>query len=360
MIPFVDLKKQELAYREELNAAVSRVLTSGHYILGEEVHSLERELSAYTKVKHVISCASGTDALEMSLVALGLKPSDEVLIPDFSFISPAECVARLGGIPKFVDISKETFLLDSAALESQITEKTVGIIAVHLFGQGVSETILKTLAKKHSLWLLGDSAQAFGSLQNGKSVLNFGDISTTSFYPTKPLGAFGDGGAIFTNNDLLAEKIKKLRNHGMILPYEHEFLGFNSRLDELQAAILKVKLNHFDEELVRRNQNAEIYNSFFQNFSDIQIPKIESGNTSTFAQYSLQAENRNFWLTLLQKANIPTAIYYKTPLSKQPCFLSLKNKENLNAEICAECVFSIPVCAFTNAEKIIEKIKKEL
>lgn len=361
MIPFINLSAQRNFYRSELEEAEARVLNSGNYIGGVEVQNFEKELTAYTGVAHSITCASGTDALELALNALGLQPGDEVIIPDFSFISPAECVIRLGGIPRFADILPETFLLDPADLMPLITEKTVGIIAVHLFGQTAAMEILSSIAKSHGLWLLGDGAQSFGAMRNGKHCESLADITITSFYPTKPLGAYGDGGALFTNNPELAEKIRKLANHGAKSRYYHEINGKNSRLDALQAAILRVKLKHFDEEQKKREKNIEAYNRFFSKFPNLEIPTIDSGNISTFAQYTLRSKERNYWLNIFDKAEIPTGIYYPRPLSGQPCFSHLKKqmKNSGAARACHE-VFSIPACAFTEVEKIIHLLQMQL
>lgn len=359
MIPFVNLKAQRNAYREELLEAEARVLDSGCYIGGEEVHALEQELASYTGVQHVATCASGTDALELSLAALGLAPGDEVIVPDFTFISPAEAVANLGGTPRFADISALTFLLDPECLEALITPRTVGIIAVHLFGQTAPMAELEAFAKQHNLWLLGDAAQAFGAKQNGKHSVAYGDISITSFYPTKPLGAYGDGGAVFTNNATLAERVRKLANHGTLSRYFHEIPGKNSRLDALQAAVLRVKLTHLDEEIKKRNANARAYNTFFKNFDDVQIPAIAKDNYSTYAQYTLRANERDEWLSRCDKADVPTSIYYPRTLSNQPCFASLPSlKKNARAARASHEVFSLPICPFTDVQQIIDKLKK--
>lgn len=361
MIPFVNLTAQRNFLRKELEEAEARILNSGNYIGGSEVQNFEKELSLYTGMANSITCASGTDAIELALNALGLRPGDEVIIPDFSFISPAECVYRLGAIPRFADILPDTFLLDPADLMPLITPKTKGIIAVHLFGQTAAMEILHSIAKSHDLWLLGDAAQSFGAKRNNKHCESLANITITSFYPTKPLGAYGDGGALFTNDDILAEKIRKLANHGSKSRYFHELNGKNSRLDALQAAILRVKLEHFDEELKKRQKNAEIYNQFFSQFPDLTIPYIDPENTSTYAQYTLRAKDRNKWLSICDSAEIPTGIYYPRPLSKQPCFMNIERQmKNSGASRACHEVFSLPVCAYTNVEEIIQKIKSVL
>ncbi len=361
MIPFVNLKAQRDAYRAELLEAESRVLDSGRYILGHEVDLLEQELAVYSGCKHVITCGNGTDALEMALMALGLREGDEVIVPDFTFISPAECVCRLGAKPRFVDISAETFLLDPECVEACITPKTVGILAVHLFGQSAKNEALQKLAEKHHLWILGDAAQAFGALRNGKHVVASGNVSVTSFYPTKPLGAYGDGGAVFTNDDKIAERVYKLRNHGARSPYFHEIIGKNSRLDAFQAAVLRVKLKHLDEELAVRRQNAERYDAFFKKFEDVQTPRIEAENISSYAEYTLRSVNRSDWLAVFERAAIPTEIYYPRTLTAQPCFSFLPPipKNPRAARACHE-VFSLPVCAFSAVGEILKRIEAAL
>lgn len=358
MIPFVNLQAQRNAYRDEFLEAEARVLESGNYIGGKEIAELEEKLSEFTGAKNVITCASGTDALELALAALELRPGDEVIVPDFTFISPAECVARLGGIPRFADIDAKTFLISSENLEELITPKTVGIIAVHLFGQTAQMEAIEKIAKDHGLWVLGDAAQAFGAKRNEIHSVNYGDISITSFYPTKPLGAYGDGGAIFTKNSRLAEQVRKLANHGSVSRYFHEIPGKNSRLDAFQAAILKVKLKHFETELKMREKNFLAYNDFFETLEDIQIPSIDNGNTSTYAQYTLRSINRGQWLEKFDKANIPTCIYYPRTLSNQPCFENIiRGKKNARAARASHEVFSLPICAFTDVEAIIDSIK---
>ena len=357
MIPFINLQAQREAYKKEFLQAEQEVLDSGCYIGGPVVKALEAELAKYTGAKHVITCGSGTDALTVALLALGLKPEDEVIIPDFTFIAPAECVMQLGGVPRFADIDAETLQINVESIEYRITPKTKGIIAVNLFGQCPDYKKIKECAQVHGLWLIEDSAQAFGATQCGQNACTFGDISITSFYPAKPLGCYGDGGALFTHNDELAQKIRLIANHGSSTRYLHEICGMNSRLDAIQAAVLRVKLRHLDEELKVRERNAQKYNVFFASIPGITPQKIAEGNTSTYAQYTLLVENRDTFLKQLESVQIPYCIHYPIPLHKQPCFKVLaQGNENKNAIEASHQVVSLPMCAFTNVDAIVERL----
>ena len=357
MIPFINLQAQREAYKKEFLQAEQEVLDSGCYIGGPVVKALEAELAKYTGAKHVITCGSGTDALTVALLALGLKPEDEVIIPDFTFIAPAECVMRLGGVPRFADIDAETLQINVESIEYRITPKTKGIIAVNLFGQCPDYKKIKECAQVHGLWLIEDSAQAFGATQYGQNACTFGDISITSFYPAKPLGCYGDGGALFTHDDELAQKIRLIANHGSSTRYLHEICGMNSRLDAIQAAVLRVKLRHLDEELKVRERNAQKYNVFFASIPGITPQKIAEGNTSTYAQYTLLVENRDTFLKQLESAQIPYCIHYPIPLHEQPCFKVLaQGNENKNAIEASHQVVSLPMCAFTNVDAIVERL----
>ena len=397
MIPFINIRAQREAYKSEFLKAEQEVLDSGCFIGGPAVENLETELAKYTGSAHAITCASGTDALTIALLALGLKPGDEVIVPDFTFIAPAECVMRLGGIPKFADIDAETLQISPKGIEARIGEKTRGIIAVNLFGQCAPYQEIQKLAKAHGLWLIEDAAQSFGAKQNGVSACTFGDISITSFYPAKPLGCYGDGGALFTQDEALAQKIRLIANHGSRTRYVHEICGMNSRLDAIQAAVLCVKLRHLDDELKARRENARKYDEFFAEFNSISKAagsadcvkitpqKIAEGNTSTYAQYTVLANNRDEFLQKLERAGIPYCIHYPMPLHEQPCFIKyqpdyiagalygppgiidtlppsivdeLLENANIHADHAAEQVVSLPFCAFTDVEGIVEKLKQ--
>ena len=365
MIPFINVRAQREAYLSEFKQAEQEVLDSGCFIGGPVVLALESELAEFTRAKHAITCGSGTDALTIALLALGLQPGDEVIVPDFTFIAPAECVMRLGGIPKFADIDPETLQVSVESIESLIGEKTRGIIAVNLFGQCAPYEKIRKCARANNLWLIEDSAQAFGAMQNGVPACTFGDISITSFYPAKPLGCYGDGGALFTANDELAQKIRLIANHGSQTRYIHEICGMNSRLDAIQAAVLRVKLRHFKDELKKRCENARKYNDFFGTVSGITPQKIATGNTSTYAQYTVLAEDRKSFIEKLDAAEIPYCIHYPQPLHTQPCFKGLvqacesaSRDGASNATGACQKVVSLPMCAFTDVEEIIARLRK--
>ena len=375
MIPFINIRAQREAYKSEFLSAEQEVLDSGCFIGGPAVENLETELAKYTGSAHAITCASGTDALTIALLALGLKPGDEVIVPDFTFIAPAECVMRLGGIPKFADIDAETLQIAPESVESLISEKTRGIIAVNLFGQCAPYQEIQKVAKAHGLWLIEDAAQSFGAKQNGVSACTFGDISITSFYPAKPLGCYGDGGALFTQDEGLAQKIRLIANHGSRTRYVHEICGMNSRLDAIQAAVLRVKLRHLDDELKARRKNACKYDEFFAEYNSavsvngdsdkvsngakVVPQKIAEGNTSTYAQYTVLADDRDSFIQKLDAAGIPHCIHYPQPLHEQPCFRELaQGRENKNAIAVSQKVVSLPFCAFTDVDAIVEKLKQ--
>ena len=411
MMPFVNITGQRDAYREEFLAAERAVLDSGCYIGGPEVAALEAELADFCNSAglnagkgsflggiagsdraepktRAVTCASGTDALTIALMALGLKPGDEVIVPDFTFIAPAECVAFLGGIPRFADIDPETLLIDPESVKALIGPQTRGIIGVDLFGQVADFNELWEIAVANDLWILEDAAQAFGatfapwegiSPNKPWRAGTIGSISITSFYPSKPLGCYGDGGAIFTHDAQLAEKVRMLANHGSKERYLHETVGLNSRLDALQAAILRVKLRHLEEELKVRRENARKYDEFFEEYNaglrasagagisgasagaKIVPQYIEHGCTSTYAQYTVLADDREAFIAKLDAAGIPHCIHYPQPLHEQPCFRELaQGSENKNAIETSKKAVSLPVCAFTDVDFIIDKLRSAL
>lgn len=374
MMPFVNLSAQRDAYRQELEKAEKAVLDSGCYIGGPEVQALERELSAYCGGVQTVTCGSGTQAIEIALMVLGLEPGDQVIVPDFTFIAPAECVAKLGGIPVFADIDPKTLQIDPESVKNLVGPKTKGIIAVNLFGQCAPYAPLRKIADEHGLWILEDSAQAFGATftasddgyntddgSGTRRACTFGDISITSFYPSKPLGCYGDGGAIFTANAKYAEKARLIANHGSCERYRHVEIGVNGRLDALQAAVLRVKLRHLDRELGQRAENAKVYDEFFKDMPGVMPQAIAEGNTSTYAQYTVLAENRDEFIARLNAAGIPYCIHYPMPLHKQACFevaAAGANSANcpVTEKICKQ-VISLPFCAFTDVKGVVEKLR---
>jgi len=347
---FVDLKSQYLAYKTEIDSAIADVIQTTSFINGPAVEKLEKELSDYIGVKHALTCSSGTDALLIAMMALGVKPADEIIVPAFSFIATASQIPLLGARPVFVDVDPVTYNIDPVAISAKITSKTVGIIPVSLYGQCADYDAIQVIADKHHLWVMEDGAQSFGATYKGKKSCSLTKISTTSFFPAKPLGCYGDGGAIFTSDDALADAIKKIKNHGQSKRYHHDVIGVNGRMDTLQAAITSVKLKHFDQELELRNRVANLYSEHLHHTVD--IPQVLPHNKSSWAQYTIRTDQREELRTKLQTAGIPTAIHYPIPLNEQKAFTYLNQSVPLpvSGQLARE-VLSLPMHAFiTEAE----------
>lgn len=315
---FIDLKTQYSLLKSEIDAGIQRVLDHGQYILGPEVDELEKRLAEFTGTKYCISVANGTDALQIALMALNIGPNDEVITPGFTYIATAETVAVLGAKPVYVDINPRTYNLDSDLLETAITPKTKAIIPVSLYGQCADFDSINAIASKHNIPVIEDAAQSFGATYKGRSSCNLSQIACTSFFPSKPLGCYGDGGAIFTNNDILATTLRQIARHGQDRRYHHIRVGVNSRLDTLQAAILLPKLRVFKEELEKRTVVAQRYNQLFSLQGFKETPYIEPYNQSAWAQYTICVPKREQVQQFLKSAEIPTAVYYPMPLNKQP------------------------------------------
>jgi UDP-2-acetamido-2-deoxy-ribo-hexuluronate aminotransferase len=315
---FIDLKSQYSFLKEEIDAGIQRVLDHGQYILGPEVAELESQLSQFTGAKHCISVANGTDALQIALMALNVGPGDEVITPGFTYIATAETVAVLGAKPVYVDIDPKTYNLDPSLLEGVITSKTKAIIPVSLYGQCADFDVINAVANKYKLPVIEDAAQSFGATYKGRNSCNLSQIACTSFFPSKPLGCYGDGGAIFTNDDALAIVLRQIARHGQDRRYHHIRVGVNSRLDTLQAAILLAKLKVFKEELEKRSAVAQRYNTLFSAQGFKETPFIEPHNESAWAQYTICVPRRDQVQEFLKQAGIPTAVYYPMPLNKQP------------------------------------------
>lgn len=347
---FIDLKSQYQHLRLEINAGIQRVLDHGQYILGPEVAELEGKLAAYTGAKYCITVANGTDALQIAQMALGIGAGDEVITPGFTYIATAETVALLGAKPIYVDVNKATYNLDPELLEASITNKTKAIIPVSLYGQCADFDAINAIADKYRIPVIEDAAQSFGATYKGRKSCNLSTIACTSFFPSKPLGCYGDGGAIFTNDDELAKVMRQIAHHGQEKRYHHIRVGVNSRLDTLQAAILLPKLNVLDEEINARNANANFYSKNLKN-PEIVTPFIEDGNKSSWAQFTLNIDKRDYWKQKLEKAGIPTAIHYPLPLNKQPAVanyeVSLPNGDYL-----AEHVLSLPCSPSLTPEEL--------
>ena len=317
-IDFANLKLAYQKHQSDFEKAMQKVLTSAAYIMGPEIEELERGLSAFTRANYAISCSSGTDALLLALMALDIKPGDEIITTPFTFIATAETIALLGAKPVFVDVDRVTYNVDPNKIECKITPKTKAIIPVSLYGQVADMDEINEIAKKHNLAVIEDAAQSFGATYKGKKSCNLSTIACTSFFPAKPLGCFGDGGAVFTNNYDLAEKIKSLRLHGQTKRYTHKYIGLGGRLDTLQAAILNVKLKHYNQDIKMRQNVAEHYNLLLRNV--LPTPEVKEYNTSVWAQYSIRVKARDVVQEKLKKVGIPTAVHYPTPLHLQECF----------------------------------------
>lgn len=315
---FIDLKTQYQKLKKEIDAGIQRVLDHGQYILGPEVAELEEKLAAYTGSKYCISVANGTDALQIAQMALGIGPGDEVITPGFTYIATAETVALLGAKPVYVDIDPKTYNLSPQLLEAAITPRTKAIIPVSLYGQCADYDAINEIAARHGIPVIEDAAQSFGATYKGKKSCNLTTIACTSFFPSKPLGCYGDGGAIFTNDDELAKVMRQIARHGQDRRYHHVRVGVNSRLDTLQAAVLLPKLRIFDEELSMRQKVAKIYTDFFGGDKNIITPFIECTNTSAWAQYTIQIDDREELQNKLTVKKIPFAVHYPIPLNKQP------------------------------------------
>ncbi len=348
---FVDLNKQYQAYKTEIDAAIAETIDKTAFINGPAVKELENDLAAYAGVKNAVACSSGTDALLLAMMALDVKSDDEIIVPTFSFIATASMIPILKAKPIFVDVEPMTFNIDPEKIEEKITSKTVGIIGVSMYGQCSDYDRINEIADKHDLWVIEDGAQSFGATYKGKKSCSMTTMSTTSFFPAKPLGCYGDGGAIFTNDDSLAQSLMILRNHGQAKRYHHDIIGLNGRMDTLQAAILRVKLRHFDEEIKLRNKAAALYTEFLHNF--VETPEVKSENYSSWAQYTIKAEKRDSLRQILSDAGIPSSVHYPLPLSEQKAFSCYKNGETfpVATQLCSE-VMSLPMHAFITEEEI--------
>lgn len=317
MIEFIDLKTQQARIKDKIDAGIQRVLAHGQYILGPEVAELEEKLAAFVGAKCCITCANGTDALQIVQMALGIGPGDEVITPGFTYIATAETVALLGAKPVYVDIDPRTYNLDPQLLEAAITSRTKAIIPVSLYGQCADYDAINAIAAKHGIPVIEDAAQSFGATYKGKRSCSLTTIACTSFFPSKPLGCYGDGGAIFTNDDELAKVLRQIARHGQDRRYHHIRVGVNSRLDTLQAAILLPKLEIFEEEILLRQQVASGYVSLLDE-AGIAAPFIEAHNQSAWAQFTIQLGNRELVQERLKLVGVPTAVHYPIPLNRQP------------------------------------------
>ncbi len=342
MIEFIDLKAQQSRIKVEIDAGIQRVLAHGQYILGPEVAELEEKLAAYVGAKYCITCANGTDALQIAQMAFGIGPGDEVITPGFTYIATAETVAVLGATPVYVDVNPKTYNLDVEKLEAAITPRTKAIVPVSLYGQCADFDAINTIAAKYNIPVIEDAAQSFGATYKGRKSCNLSTVACTSFFPSKPLGCYGDGGAIFTNDEELAKVIRQIARHGQDRRYHHIRVGVNSRLDTLQAAILLPKLEILDDEMKARQRVADTYTKLLSEAGILTTPFIEEHNQSAWAQYTIQVDNRSEVQAMLKEQGIPTAVHYPIPLNKQPAVADA-NAVLPVGDAVAERVMSLPM-----------------
>jgi dTDP-4-amino-4,6-dideoxygalactose transaminase len=353
-VPLLDLHAQYAPLMPKLREAIDDVLSSHYYIMGPQVKAFEEKMADYLDIKHAIGCASGTDALVLALKALGIGAGDEVITTPFTFFATASSIWRCNAKPAFADIDRDTFNLDPALIEQVITAKTKAIMPVHLFGQPCDMDALLGIAKRHNLFVIEDNAQGIGSQWDGKMACSFGEIGTLSFFPSKNLGAMGDAGMCLTNDDGLAAKLRQLRVHGENPKYFHKWVGLNSRLDTMQAAILSVKLDYLQEWSEGRRRNAEYYRQHLSDVSQIRLPYIHPKTLSIYNQYTIIAEDRVGLMKHLSEQEIGCAIYYPLPLHLQECFADLGGKKGDYpvSEEMAEKVVSIPIYAELKQEQL--------
>lgn len=327
---FIDLKSQQSLILEDIERRMKAVLDHGRYVMGPELFEMEAALTEYVGVKHCIGVASGTDSLLISLMALGVGAGDEVITVPYTWISTAEMIALIGAKPVFIDIDEKTWNMNSDLLEAAITPKTKAIMPVGIYGQTPDLNAINAIAEKHNLPVIEDAAQSFGSTHNGKKSCSLTTVGSTSFFPSKPLGCYGDGGALFTDDDELAEKMRHIRVHGQSAKHHHPILGVNGRMDTIQAAVVLSKLTLFDDEITKRQQVANVYNSAISRSKAVkdglQLPQLGKGNTSVWAQYTMLSPNRDALRAKLTENGIPSVSYYAVPLHLQPVFADLDHK----------------------------------
>ncbi len=351
-IPMVDLVSQYQKIKPEVDAAIFEILSNASFINGPAVKQFQHSLEKYLNIKHVIPCANGTDALQVAMMALDLKPGDEVITTSFTFIATAEVIALLKLTPVLVDVDKDTFNIDPDAIEKAITPKTKAIVPVHLFGQCADMDAIMEIARKHNLYVIEDNAQAIGADHTSadgtiRKAGTIGHIGCTSFFPSKNLGCYGDGGAIFTNNDELAKRLRVIVNHGMEVRYYHDSVGVNSRLDSIQAAVLDIKLKHLDEYAKARRYAADYYNRAFEKSDNLKTPVTASFTNHVFHQYTLVTRNvdRQALMEHLQSKGIASAIYYPVPLHLQKAYIDPRYKQGdfPVTEDLSQSVISLPI-----------------
>ncbi len=360
---FIDLKSQYQKIETPINEAIKRVLEHGRYINGPEVQEAEEKLAEYAGVKHCVLLGNGTDALLVSLLAVGMKPGDEIIVPAFSFFGTAGAVSLLNGTPIFVDIDADTYNIDASKIEAAITDKTKAIMPVSLYGQCADMDVINSIAAKHNLPVIEDGAQSYGATYKNKFSCNLSTMATTSFYPAKPLGAYGDAGAFFSNDDEIAQIARELKEHGGPRAYHHIRIGMNGRCDSIQAAIILEKLKIYKQEVELRQAAAAYYS---ENLSSlVKTPKILDGNTSSYAQYTIELDDRDKFREFAQEKGVPTAVHYPMSMNKQPVYMEMGYgaKDYLTSDTAASRVVSLPMHPYLAKEeqdKVISTVKEYL
>jgi len=360
---FIDLKKQYESIKDDVSNEIQEVLDSGQFILGDKVKDLETQLSQYTNSKYCIGVADGTKALLIALMALDIGVGDEVIVPSLTFIATASMALLLGATPVFIDVDPISYNMDANKLEAAISSKTKAIIPVGLFGQCADMDAINAIANKHNIAVIEDAAQSFGSRYKDRASSNTSTIGCTSFFPSKPLGCYGDGGACFTNNDDLAEAMRQIRIHGQDKRYHHARLGLNGRLDTMQAAILLAKLRVFDKEVEAREKIGARYTELLKDANCV-TPQIMPYNTHVYGQYTILVTNRNEFIEALKQQGVPTAVHYPIPLHKQPILHKFYTNQDLSvSERLANCVVSLPMHPYLDVEtqdRIVAVVKENL
>jgi UDP-2-acetamido-2-deoxy-ribo-hexuluronate aminotransferase len=359
---FIDLKSQQARIKDKIDANIQKVLSEGRYIQGPEVREIEDRLANYTGAKYCVSCGNGTDAIQIALMALDVQLGDEIITPGFTYVATAETAAVLGAKPVFVDVKNDSYNINYTKIENAITDKTKAIIAVSLYGQCADMNEINAIAQKYNIAVIEDAAQSFGAEYHGKKSCNLTTIATTSFFPSKPLGCYGDGGAIFTNDDDLALKMKQIAVHGQDKKYHHLHVGVNSRLDTLQASVLLAKMDVFDDELEMRQQVAQRYDALLTAAGIETIPVIADHNKSSWAQYTIRVEGRGDVQEKLKAKNIPTMVYYPVPLNHQRAFPD-SHCDLPVGDVLAKVVISLPFSPYITKEEqeiVVDALSKIL
>jgi UDP-2-acetamido-2-deoxy-ribo-hexuluronate aminotransferase len=360
---FIDLKSRHQLIGDNINARIQKVMEHGQFILGPEVHEVEEKLAQYNGSKHCVTVSSGTDSLLVALMALGVEARDEVITVPYTWISTAEVISLLGAKPVFVDIRPDTWNMDETLLEAAITNNTKAIMPVSIYGQCPDMDAIKEIAKKYNLPVIEDAAQSFGATYKGKKSCNLSTVGSTSFFPSKPLGCYGDGGALFTNDDELAEKFRWIRVHGQERKHHHPILGINGRMDTLQAAILLEILEAFPDEVQKREKLGQTYSEALAHLDGLETPKIGEHNTSVYAQYTILSDQREQVQLSLKEKEIPSVSYYSVPLHLQPVFKNLGHKEEdfpVAEKVANQCL-SLPMSPYLTQDdqaKVIDSIYK--